>query len=376
MNKLLIRNMKTAIVYDWIDKWGGVERVLLTLHELYPEANFFTSYYDVEKAGWAKDLKINTSFIQKLPSFIKKSRLLSLSLYPIAFESFNFSEYDLVISVTSAFAKGVITKPQTKHICYLLTPPRYLWGQSEMYMKNPILSVGSALLGNKLRNWDYIAAQRPDKIIAISNLVSSRSKKYYQRNVGVIYPPFDVEYWDKVKASIDEQDRFSYKKPFYLLVSRLESYKKIDIAIEAFNNLQDETLVIVGKGSHRDDLKRKAKENIIFLQDISDNRLADLYEKAEALIMPQEEDFGYVALEAQYFWCPVITYSKSGAAESVINYETGIYFDTQSYEGLQKAIAIFKEKKHSIKKNLQMKSHQYLKMFTKQTFLEKFSNIV
>ena len=163
---------KIAVVYDWLDKWGGVERVLLTLHEMFPRAIFYTSYYNSEQAAWAKDLRIRTSFIQKLPDFIRGSRLISFPFYPYAFETFDFSDFNLVISVTSAFAKSIISKPGTRHICYLLTPMRYLWSHPKDYFANKFLnSLISPYLAN-LRNWDFIAAQRPDKIISISRTVS------------------------------------------------------------------------------------------------------------------------------------------------------------------------------------------------------------
>lgn len=169
---------KIAIVYDWIDKWGGVERVLLTLHKIFPEAVFYTSYFDPENAGWAKDLKIKTSFIQSLPGFIKNSRIASLPFYPFAFESFNFNEYDLVISVTSSFAKSIITQPKTKHICYLLTPTRFLWSHQKDYFKKNIIN---NYYLKKLKDWDFVTTRRPDKIISISQTVAKRCLKYYHR---------------------------------------------------------------------------------------------------------------------------------------------------------------------------------------------------
>ncbi|HLL61098.1 MAG TPA: hypothetical protein VK338_05245, partial [Candidatus Nitrosocosmicus sp.] len=171
--------MKIAIVYDWIDKIGGVERLLLTLHEIFPDAEFYTSYYERISAPWAKDLKINTSFIQKLPSFIKKNRILSIPFYPYAFEAFDFSNFDIVISVTSSFAKAVITKPHTKHICILLTPTRYFWQDENSYIKS-FFKILAAPIINDLRSWDSIISKRPDKYISISNEVKKRTKKYYQ----------------------------------------------------------------------------------------------------------------------------------------------------------------------------------------------------
>ncbi len=223
---------KIAIVYDWIDKWGGVERVLLTLHEMFPQAVFYSSYYSPQKAGWAKDLKIKTSFIQKFPRFVRENRTVSFPFYPYAFESFNFNNYDLVISVTSSFAKSVITKPRTFHICYLLTPTRYLWMNEDLYIKNNFTR--SVLSGyfQKLKEWDYVAAQRPDKIISISKTVADRCRKFYKRESEVIYPPFDIQYWEKIKYEIlnsKSEINSNFKiinKKYFLVVSRLEPYKK------------------------------------------------------------------------------------------------------------------------------------------------------
>lgn len=324
--------MKIAIVYDWIDKWGGVERVLLTLHEIFPDADFYTSYYDSKEAPWAKNFKIKTSFIQRLPNFIKRNRVLSLPFYTFAFESFNFTEYDLVISVSSSFAKSVITKPGTRHICYLLTPTRYFWWDTYRWTQ-PFLKY--------YREWDKVAAQRPDKIISISKTVQKRCKKYYGRESEVIYPPFDSAYWSRIKSQIPHFAKASRGKPnskFYLVVSRLEPYKKVDLAIKVFNKLPLDNLIIVGKGTQESKLKRLAAHNIIFMKDLTDTELAQLYSSAKALIMPQEEDFGYIALEAQLFGCPIIAFHKGGATETIIEGKSGIFFEKQTEKDIVEAV--------------------------------------
>ncbi len=366
---------KVAIVYDWIDKWGGVERLLLSLHELFPEADFYTSYYDKENAKWAQSLNIKTSFIQRLPSFIKKNRLLSLLLYPFAFESFDLSEYDTVISVTSSFAKGVITKPQTNHICILLTPTRYLWGQSDEYTKHKVIQIGNAFIGNYLRKWDYLAAQRPDKIVSISTLVAERCKKYYNRDSTVMYPPFDIEYWESLKGMIES----TYVKglpsaPYYLVVSRLEPYKKVDFVIDTFN-LRDELLVVVGTGTEETKLKDMARNNIIFLKNLTDEKLAVVYSQAKALIMPQEEDFGYVSLEAQSFGCPVISYARSGAKETVLENKTGVLFHKYSSAALNTIIDKFDIISYGFKQ-AKKDAVEHMKKFNSARFQTEFLNII
>lgn len=343
-----LENKKIAIVYDWIDSWGGVERILLTFHEMFPKADFFTSYVDHDRAKWAKDLNIKTSFIQNLPNFIKKSRSLSFSLYPYAFESFNFNEYDIVISVTSSFAKAVVTKPGTLHICYLLTPTRYLWLYPEQYLSGWKRTVGKSYF-NGMKQWDYIVAQRPDKIIAISQAVADRCKKYYKRTAQVIYPGLDIDYWKKIQNK-NLESRITDMK-YYLVVSRLEPYKKVNLAVEVFNQT-GKNLVIVGKGTQSNNLRQLAKSNIQFISDFSDKELAVLYTQAEGLIMPQEEDFGYVSLEAQFFGCPVIAYGKGGALETIIENKTGIFFHQQTEIDLKHALEKYDKIKRILKQNL------------------------
>jgi len=371
-------NLKTAIVYDWIDKWGGVERVLLTLHEMFPQAEFYTSYFDPQKASWAKDLKIKTSFIEKLPGFIKKSRILSLPFYSYAFESLNFSSYNLVISVTSSFAKSIITKPHTLHICYLLTPTRYLWVCPELYFKNKLLKATASLYLAKLRQWDFIVAQRPDHIISISKTVANRCQKYYQRKSEVIYPPFDIEYWKDIKYQISKIKNTNQiakivkdTKKFFLVVSRLEPYKKVEVVIDVFNKMND-NLIIVGKGSQLGKLKRLANKNIFFLQDLTDQELGWLYQNAYALIMPQEEDFGYTSLEAQFFGCPVIAYKKGGSTETIVENKTGIFFEEQTANSLLTAIKKFHKISYALKKTTVEFGVKNGEKFAKEEFINKF----
>lgn len=363
---------KIAFVYDWIDKWGGVERLLLILYEIFPKAPFFTSYVDPDKALWAKDFNLKKSFIQKLPDFIKKNRLLSFSFYPFAFESFDFSQYDTVISITSSFAKAIITKPKTFHLCYLLTPTRYLWFMPKEYGAPAI---------NYFKKWDYIAAQRPDKIISISKTVADRCKKYYGRESDVIYPPFDIDYWRKIKLEVltpNFEKSLRFKLPhskFYLIVSRLEPYKKVDFVIELFNQL-GWALVIVGEGSMKDKLKKIAKKNITFLSNLDDQELGWLYTKAQALIMAQEEDFGYVALESQFFGCPVIAYGKGGVKETVIENKSGIFFYEQKKENFLATLERFQTISYNLRKTTKKWGEKNVRTFDKNKFIKKIQSVL
>ncbi len=362
---------KVAIIYDWLDKWGGVERVLLALHETYPQADFFTSYYDKKTASWAKNINIKTSFLQKFPGIIKKNRVLSFVFFPFAFESFNFSGYDLVISVTSSFAKGIIVKPGTKHICYLLTPTRYLWIQPKNYLTNKFIKFLLTPYFNHIKKWDYTVAQRPDKIISISQTVADRCRKYYKRQSEVIYPPFDEKYWKKISLKFKTQNlKLKLKTPkYFLTVSRLERYKKIDLVIRLFNQL-DKNLIVVGEGSQEKKLRKIAYKNIRFYSKLTDEELAYLYNHAQALIMPQEEDFGYVALEANFFNCPVVAYKKGGVCETVVENKTGIFFDQQTESSLASALERLEKISYNVTQEIDFKK------FSKNEFVNNFRRLV
>ncbi len=365
--------MRIAIVYDWMDKWGGVERMLLVLHAMYPDAKFYTSFYDADKASWAKDINVKTSFMQRLPRFIKSSRIFSLPFFPYAFESLNFNEYDLVISVTSTFAKSIITKPETKHICILLTPPRFLWSHTKTYLPGTFARVVAAPILSRMRALDYVAARRPDSIISISKLVAARCKKYYGLDSDIVYPPFDEEYWKLIKKTV-KIDKTLPKK-YFLVVARLEPYKCVELAIQAFNELKKQ-LIVVGAGSQQDNLKRLAGPTITFLENVSDERLGTLYTQAQALIMPQEEDFGYTALEAQYFGCPVISYAHSGATETIINGQTGTTFAPQSTPALKDAIEQFTPIAYNIKAQTVAKGPKHVAAFSVLRFKQQLTAIV
>ena len=368
---------KIAIVYDWIDKWGGVERILLTLNEMFPEADFYTSYYDEKGAAWAKKIKIRTSFLQQFPRLINKNRIASFVFYPFAFESFNFNNYDLIISVTSSFAKGIITKPGTRHICYLLTPTRYLWSQPEVYFQNKLTQRLISPYINYIKKWDFLAAQRPDKIISISKTVAERCKKYYQRESEVIYPPFDFEYWNNIKLKVkNEKLKIQVKnKKFYLVVSRLELYKRVDLVIRSFNRL-DKNLVIVGEGRQERRLRKMAGNNVQFYSKLTDEELGYLYQHAQALIMPQEEDFGYVSLEAQFFGCPVIAYKKGGATETVIDGKSGILIERQDQQHIKLALERLGKISYNISYQAEKLQQDNFKKFDKKIFWESFKKII
>lgn len=329
--------MKVALVYDRVNKWGGAERVLLALHEIFPNAPLYTSVYNSQKALWAKDFNVKTSFLQKLP-FATSSHELYAPLMPLSFETFNFDDYDLVISVTSEAAKGIITKPQTLHICYCLTPTRYLWSGYEDYFRNNIFRFLSYPLIKYLRVWDKVASKRPDKYIAISKDVKQRIKKYYDLNSQVIFPPIKIKNVEK-ELKIEDKD-------YYLIVSRLVYYKRIDLAIKVFNKLNLK-LKIVGVGGEEANLKKIAGENIEFLGNLTEDMLSVYYKNCKALIFPGREDFGLVMVEAQSFGKPVIAFKKGGALDIIKEGVTGEFFETQNEESLIKALEKFKNKSYN-----------------------------
>lgn len=318
--------MKVALVYDRINKWGGAERVLLAFHRLFPNAPLYTSVYDKKKTPWADVFDVRTSFLQKFP-FAMHHELYAL-LMPLVFESFNFDEFDLVISVTSEAAKGIITKPQTKHICYCLTPTRYLWSGHKEYFKNPLLRFISKPIVLYLKFWDKIAAIRPDAYIAISKEVKRRIGRYYGKQSSVIYPPI----WIPV-----ESVPAAPQSPYYLIVSRLVPYKKIDLAIKAFNKLKL-PLKIVGIGSQMNKLKAMAGPTIQFLGYLTDKELVRYYSECHALVFPGLEDFGLTILEAQGFGKPVIAFAAGGGRETIIEGKTGVFFNKSRVESLIAAI--------------------------------------
>lgn len=334
-------NKKIAIVYDRVNKFGGAERVLLVLHEMFPKAELYTSIHNKEKTLWADVFpKINTSFLQKIPFFKNHHELIGW-LMPLSFESFNFNKYDLVISVTSEAAKGIITGTNTLHVCYCLTPTRYLWSGRKFYLNHPprifnifpFYKILSWPFITYLRWWDKDASKRPDKIIAISNEVKRRIKKYYNIDTEVVFPPVSLSNSEKIKI-------LSNKRKYYLIHGRFEPYKRLDLVIKAFKN-QKNNLIVSGSGSEFNKYKNKQYKNIKFISNPTDKDLIKLYSNAKAFIMPQEEDFGITSVEAQSFGVPVIAYMAGGAIDTVIDGVTGIFFKHQSMESLKQAIAKF-----------------------------------
>lgn len=344
--------MKVAIVYDRVNKIGGAERVLQSLKDIFPKAVLYTSVYNRKKTPWAKRFNVKTSFIQKIPLINQKHELIPY-LMPFAFESFSFKGYDLVISVTSEAAKGVIVPPETTHVCICLTPTRYLWSGYGQYFKNPLLRLIAYPFIWYLKKWDLAASKRPDYYVAISNNVRARIKKYYKRDSTVIYPPSD-RLFRKVK------EKKIKDKEYFLVVSRLVDYKRIDLAVKACTKL-NLRLIVVGDGSEREKLEAIAGDSVDFKGKISDSELISYYKNCRALIFPGVEDFGITMVEANLAGRPVIALNKGGAREIVKGGKTGIFFENQSVNSLCDVLLKFKDSRYNgkdCKKNARNFSEQ------------------
>lgn len=352
-----MRYMKVALVYDRVNKYGGAERVLLALHKIFPNASLYTSVYNQQTAGWARVFDVRTSFLQRFPISMARHETYPF-LMPVAFESFSFDGYDVVVSVTSEAAKGIITKPSTVHICYLLTPTRYLWSGYEHYFSNSLFRFLSKPVVSYLRVWDRVAAQRPDYYIAISQEVKKRIRTYYDRDSKVVYPPVEIPNSNPpAGGQIPNEHQKTKEKPderYFLVVSRLVSYKRIDIAIEACNRLSL-PLKIVGTGFEEKKLKKLAGPTVELLGFLTDDEIVGYYKGCRALVFPAKEDFGLTVIEAQLFGKPIIAYKAGGALETVIEGKTGVFFSPQTVDALAGVLAEFEDvfEQDVIRKNAQ-----------------------
>lgn len=326
--------MKVALVHDHLVQDGGAEKVLLELQAVFPGAPTYTLLYDPKRVSAefaGKDIR--TSFLQRMPLGLRKYQWF-LPLMPSATESYDLSEFDVVISSSSAFAKGIITRPGAIHLCYCHTPTRYLWSDTHSYvqeLKAPrVLKAALPLILNKLRQWDRLSAERVDRFIANSDTVAGRIRKYYGRDSVVIHPPVETAKFEVADGP----------GTYFLAGGRLVSYKRFDMIIQAFNRL-GLPLKIFGDGPQAARYRADARPNIAFTGKVTDAEKAALYRGAIAFIHPQEEDFGITALESMAAGRPVIAYRKGGALETVVEGVTGTFFDDQEWEELATAVIRF-----------------------------------
>ena len=324
--------MKVAIVADFLLKLGGAERVVKSLLDMYPDADIYTLIYDENMVGDVfPRSQVTESKLAKWPKFLKKKYKYFFPLFPQLIEQFDFSGYDLVISSSSAYAHGVITNLDTHHIVYCHSPMRYAWDYAHQYLKEQDLNIVNRSIVRhylkKIRQWDFLASKRPDLYITNSEHVKKRIEKYYRKDADVLYPPVDIS---RFKLHKDHED-------YFLIVSTLTPYKKIDQAIRLFNKI-NKRLVIIGNGPARSSLEAMAGPNIDFLGFRPDEEIAEYMANCQAFIFPGEEDFGIAPVEAMACGKPILAYRKGGLTESVLEGETGEFFDEPAVESMEDAL--------------------------------------
>lgn len=357
----LPKKLRIALVCDWLTNQAGAERILLELHKMFPDAPIYTSVHDPARTPDFKDADIRTSFLQKVP-FHNKHQLFTIPRM-LAFRRFNFSQYDIVLSVTAAEAKFIKVKKPTIHICYCNTPTRYFWSHYKEYAKdpglgrlNPIAKRILPMLISILRKIDFRAAQGPDFMIGNSNEIVRRIKKYYKRPSVAIFPLVDVERFSPRKKIT--------KEDYYLIGSRLVPYKRPDLAVQACTEL-GRRLIVLSDGPEYDRLVKMAGPTIEFKGFVDDDELPGYYQKARAFIFPPYEDFGIVPVEAMAAGTPVIAYGKGGVRDTVIHKKTGIFFAHQTVDSLKEAILAFEKQsfnQETLQKQAQKFDHQRFRL--------------
>ncbi len=360
------KNISVAIATDYMNSFGGADRVLQSLLRIFPNADVYTTQINYENYPWLKN-KVYTSFLQNF--FFRKIIYRTISvLAPFAFESFDLRNYDLVISISAGPAKGVITSTNTKHISIICTPPRHQW-DGDMNIRASIFkiiySLGSFIVSTFLRIWDIVAISRVDHIISISKYIQSKVLKIYRRESKVIYPSISDLYLANADKYTKEEvfEKFVLPNEYILVASRLFDYKKIDVAINICKKLS-QNLVVVGDGPDINYLKKLAKSsNTLFLRKVSDDELKIIYRYAQALIFPGVEDFGIVPLEAMSQGTPVIAYNVGGVKETVIDGKTGILYNTleQLEEIILKKKYLKLKKKDIMKRAIEFNDDRYIK---------------
>ncbi len=329
--------LRVAVIHDWLPLVGGAERVLEQILEIYPQADIFTLFDFVSRtdAPFLQGKTVNTSFLQKFPKAEKYYRNL-LPLFPYAIEQFDLRKYELVVSSSSAVAKGIITSPDQLHICYCHSPMRYAWDLQAHYLKHTGLSSGlrSTFIRyvlHKMRMWDVVSSNRVDEFIANSAYIGERIRKTYRRESTIINPPVNI-------------NRFQVeplKEDFYFTASRQVPYKRIDLIVEAFKQCPDKRLIVLGDGPEHKKIRALAGPNVQILGYQPDAVMVDYMRRAKAFIFAAQEDFGILPVEAQACGTPVIAYGRGGARETVLDKRTGLLFDEQTVPSLLGALERF-----------------------------------
>jgi len=358
---------KIAIVHDWLPLYGGAERVLEQILLVLPQADIFSMIDAIppEQRGFLQNKPVTTSFVQKLPG--AKTRYRSyFPIMPLAVEQFDLSPYNLVISSSYSFAKGVLTGPDQRHLCYCHSPIRYAWDMQHQYLEQSGLTKGLKsfivrLLLHYVRLWDYRTAAGVDAFAANSAYIARRIMKVYRRESEVIFPPVAIE-------SFPLEER---KENFYLTASRMVPYKKIDLIAEAFSRMPEKKLIIIGDGPEMDRVRAKAGSNVELLGYRDNETLRSHLQRAKAFVFVAEEDFGIVPVEAQACGTPVIAFGRGGVAETVIPGKTGILFYEQSAESLAGAVRLFETGTFS-----PAEIRQQAQKFSAEVFRQRFADFV
>ena len=351
-------------MHEWFVNYAGSERVVESFTNIFPDADVFALVdflNDEQRRIILKGKKTKTSFIQNLP-FAKKKHRNYLPLFPSAVEKLDLSGYDLILSSSHSVAKGVKTNKNQLHICYCHSPMRYAWDSADEYLKGIKGSIAKLFI-NYLRKWDLISASNVTHFIANSHYIAEKINRIYNRSADVIYPPVDV-------------DRFGLnnkKEKYYLTASRLVPYKRIDLVINAFNQMPEKKLIVIGSGPEREGLKKIANQNIEFVGHQSEEKLGVYMQAAMAFVFAGEEDFGIIVVEAMASGTPVIALNKGGTAESVLNGKTGILFNEQNHASIVKAVNEFEKiqevfNPHNIR--------EYSLKFSRKIFEENFEKFV
>jgi glycosyltransferase involved in cell wall biosynthesis len=327
--------LKVAIVCDWLLGIGGAERVVLELHKMYPDAPIYTSQYNPKKIDWFDDADVRTGWLQKLPKRLKKFLPVLRAYY---FSRLDLSDYDLVLSSSGAEAKAVKTGKNTVHICYCHSPTHYYWIRYDEYIKNPgfgafniLARLGLRLLVGPLKRWDRKAAKSPDIMIANSTHTQNMIKKHYRRDSTVVFPPVETS---RFKQTGKPESRHGF-----VIAGRQAPYKRVDLAIEACNELKV-PLIVIGRGPEHKRLEKLAGRNVTFLTNVSDTDMAGHFATSLGFIFPGMEDFGIVAIEALAAGTPLIAYNKGGSQDFVTP-KTGVFFEKQTVKSLIAALESF-----------------------------------
>lgn len=356
--------MKTAIIHDWLVNYAGSERVVESFTNIWQEAEVFclVDFLNEEQRSIIlKGKKAHPSFIQNLPLAKHKHRNY-LPLFPKAIESFDLSKYDLIISSSHSVAKGVRKTGNQLHICYCHSPMRYIWEQSEYYLKGIKGNIARIFI-NYLRKWDLKSAESVDYFVANSNHIAEKIRKIYNRNADVIYPPVDT---GNFPLQTEKED-------YYFTAARLVPYKKVDLIVEAFSKMPDKKLIVAGSGPEKDKIKSKSGKNIEFAGYQSNDKLRNYMQKARAFVFAAEEDFGIIIIEALSSGTPVIAYSKGGTGETITDLKTGIHFHEQSVRAIKEAVIRF-EKNHD--KFDPAELNKYAARFDRKIFEKNISDYV